>query len=480
MENKPKTPYPKYRDKMSDSNYQRKFKKHITLDFKPSLKQYEALRLLMNKETNFVGYGGSAFSGKSWLLCNWLLANCLMYSGTSWGLGRRELTTLKKTTLLTLFKVMTEAGMEEAKDYTYNQQLNTISFKNESKIFLIDTAYKPSDPLYQRFGGYELTGCAIDESAETDEQAIQILFTRCGRRNNLKYQLSAKMLETFNPARNHVYRRYYRPFVDGTMKPTYSFVRALPSDNPSPEVQDYVQGIIDNSDKQTIERLVYGNFEYADDDSALIGQDAIRTCVTSRAITRSEMDRVPKQDRYITVDPARKGKDQTQIFVWYGTTIVKIKTIPVSRLNEVVDAVNELRREHMIEMRTVCVDTDGVGGGVGDYLPGCLEFVNNARPYKGENYEHAKAQCYYRLAKEINDGNVKVAEGAMTGPAIDLLVEELSYVRAKALLSDGRKGIISKDIVKKMIGRSPDYSDAMMMRMAFFYTRSTSDDVYFA
>ncbi len=456
-----------------------KEKKIINITFDPSIPQYTALQYLFDKTTNFIGYGGSAFSGKSYLMCKYLLQVCYMYPQTTWGLGRKELTTLKKTTLLTLFKVFSEAGLTEGEEYKYNQQLNVINFSNGSKIFLIDTAYKPSDPLYQRFGGYELTGCCVDESAETDELAIGILFTRCGRKNNAKYGLVAKMLETFNPARNHVYRRYYAPHTDGIMKHTYKFIKALPKDNPSPEVEDYVKGIMENADEQTIQRLVFGNFDYSDDDANLIPRVSIAKFLKGVHMPKTILQKWHNDDKYITVDPARKGKDQTQIMVWYGLTIIACVTLAISSVPETVEAVHKLATEHNISLRNVVVDSDGVGGGVADYLDGCLEFVNNARAFSGENFENAKSQCYYRLATEVEAGNVKLFNTVLGKKALDAISEELSCVKAKALLSDGKKGIISKDIVKKIIGRSPDYSDAMMMRMAFMYTRKSQSDVYF-
>ena len=35
---------------------------------------------------------------------------------------------------------------------------------------------------------------------------------------------------------------------------------------------------------------------------------------------------------------------------------------------------------------------------------------------------------------------------------------------------DGKKAVVPKDLVKAAIGRSPDFSDALMMRMFFEYT----------
>jgi hypothetical protein len=43
-------------------------------------------------------------------------------------------------------------------------------------------------------------------------------------------------------------------------------------------------------------------------------------------------------------------------------------------------------------------------------------------------------------------------------------------VKQKYVDNDGSKGIIPKDKVKAAIGRSPDFSDCLAMRMFFEYT----------
>ena len=71
----------------------------IVINFKPSLKQYKAWQYLSDNTTTYVGYGGAAFSGKSYLIYYWLTSMSIAYPGTGWGLGRKQLTVLKKTTL---------------------------------------------------------------------------------------------------------------------------------------------------------------------------------------------------------------------------------------------------------------------------------------------------------------------------------------------------------------------------------------------
>lgn len=435
----------------------------ITINFSPSVKQDKAWEYLMDDETLFIGYGGAAFSGKTYLECNWVTVMCIAYPDTGWGLGRKELTTLKKTTLLTLFKVFQEHNIQAGRDYSYNQQYNIITFTNKSQIFLIDTAFKPSDPLYTRFGGLELTGAAIDESAETDYNAIKILFTRLGRRNNKKYGLCKKLLETFNPAKNHVYSRYYKPHKEGKEKAGHVFVPALPSDNPSPEVEDYIRDIIATSDKTTIERLIYGNFEYDDDPASLIPFNKITDIWTNSFVKGG--------DKYISADIARFGSDSTVIGVWNGYRLIRMVTIGKNKVTEAADEIKRLSKQYQVPNSNIIIDEDGVGGGVVDIL-GCNGFVNNSSPLENpetrekENFNNLKSQCYYKLADIINSNMLFIE---ITDHA-EQIVEELEQVKQFNMDKDGKKQILPKDKVKELIGRSPDFSDMLMMRCWFEYS----------
>ena len=443
----------------------------VTINFKPSSKQYKALQYLQDDETLFCGYGGAAFSGKSYLACYWLTIMCVAFPGTAWGLGRKELTTLKKTTLLTLFKVFSECNITADRHYNYNQQSNIITFENNSQIFLIDMAYKPSDPLYTRFGGLELTGAAVDESAETQYKAIEILFTRLGRRNNHKYGLSKKLLETFNPSKDHIYRRYYKPYSEGKEKKGVVFVPALPKDNPSPEVDDYIKDIIATADKVTIQRLIYGNFEYDDDPTLLIDYQKLADIWTNEFVEEGE--------KYITADIARFGKDSTTIGYWNGWRLEEIHVYNKASITESSNIIKALATRKQVPMSQIIVDEDGVGGGVVDILK-CKGFVNNSSPLKDpktnkvDNFNNLKSQCYFHLAERINKSEVYVCDTEYA----DKLTEELEQVKQYNMDKDTKKMIIPKDKVKENIGRSPDFSDMMMMRSFFYYLKTFDYAIY--
>lgn len=226
------------------------------INFEASAKQGEAWEKLTDNVTTEIGYGGAAHGGKSFLLCFWEVAMCLAYPGNGWGLGRKELKNLKLTTLLTFYEVCEKYRILPGKHFKTNEQLGIVTFSNGSQIFLLDLAYQPSDPLYTRLGGLQLTGAGVDQSEEVEFKAIDILSTRVGRRLNDKYHLTPKVFETFNPAKNHVYQRFYKPWRSGELPKHRAFIQALPTDNPHTP-PSYIEQL-KRADKITRERLLSG------------------------------------------------------------------------------------------------------------------------------------------------------------------------------------------------------------------------------
>ena len=420
-------------------------------------KQHSALSLLNNNDVSFLGYGGGARSGKSWVASEWLTMQCLCYPGVGYGLARKELKNLKRTTLLTLFKVFIKYGLTKDKDYNYNQIESSITFSNGSQIFLIDTAYKPSDPLNTRFGGYELTGCVIDESNETNYDVIEILSGRCGFRLNDHYDIKATTLETFNPDKAHVYNRYYAPHRDGKETKETKFIKALPSDNPDPQVKTWLDNQIETASDITIQRLVYGNFDYDESLDKLIDSSAINDLFTNSFIA-------PTGIRYITADIARMGSDSSVIRIWDGYRVIERVELNKTLITETASVIRGIADKYSVSMSRCIVDEDGVGGGVRDIL-NCMGFVANSRPIGKTNYANLKAQCGFKISELIN--NRKLYDPIVDKVLLDKVKQELDWIRQKDVEKDGKLTLVSKEIIKKSIRRSPDDSDTYLLR-AFF------------
>jgi NAD(P)H-flavin reductase len=63
--------------------------------------------------------------------------------------------------------------------------------------------------------------------------------------------------------------------------------------------------------------------------------------------------------------------------------------------------------------------------------------------------------------------NKEAGELCEDSEAREITSEEMEQVKIKDIDKDGKQGIISKDHVKELIGRSPDEWDSIMMRYFF-------------
>jgi len=93
----------------------------------------------------------------------------------------------------------------DSRYYKFNGQDNYFSLYNKSKVFLIEAAYMPSDPLYQRFGSMQMTRGWIEEAGEFERAASNNLKASVGRWKNDLYGINGKILQTCNPSKNYLY-----------------------------------------------------------------------------------------------------------------------------------------------------------------------------------------------------------------------------------------------------------------------------------
>lgn len=434
----------------------------MIIDAKFTLTQEKAIEYLFDDKTTEVLFGGAAGGGKSWVGCAWLILMCIKYPKTRYLMGRSKLDSLKKTTLNTFFEVCESWGIKAGKHYNFNAGSNIIKFYNKSEIMLKDLFLYPSDRNFDNLGSLEITGAFIDEANQITEKAKNIVASRMRYKLD-DYGIIPKMLMTCNPAKNWVYSQYYRPAKDGKQKEHRQFIQSLVDDNEY--ISKYYKTQLLTLDELSKQRLLFGNWEYDATNDALIDYDSIISIFENKGISG---------EKYISCDVARFGSDKTVIMYWQGLHIKKIKTLLKSAINDVVDEVKAMQQEHQIPLRNIIIDEDGVGGGAKDFLR-CQGFTNNARALKGENYQNLKTQCYYKLADQINKGQIGIDCHDVNTK--NNIIEELEQVRMKDADKDNKLQIIPKDNVKAILGRSPDYADALAMRM--FYEIDSNFGKYF-
>jgi len=370
-------------------------------------------------------------------------------------MGRSKLKALKETTLNSFFEQATK--LKITNQFNYNAQSGIIYWNNGSEILLKDLYAYPADPNFDSLGSLEITGAFIDECNQITYKAWQIVKSRI-RYKIKEFNLTPKMLGTCNPAKNWVYSQFYLKSKSGTIDNDKKFVQALPTDNPHLP-QSYLDSLL-SLDDNSKQRLYYGNWEYDNDPAKLIDYEKIQNIFTN--------DFVPTGEHYISADIARYGSDKMVIMVWSGFRVIEIFTLNKSSVTETAQAIKDLSNKHHVPLNNIIADEDGVGGGVVDILR-CKGFVNNSKPMLVENnivqYQNLKTQCYYKLAEMIQNNSIFV--NCNDGTVIDTITKELEQVKRDKIDSDGKLQILSKEKVKELIGRSPDYSDALMMRMYF-------------
>lgn len=422
---------------------------------KLTIKQTTALDYLEDKITTEVLFGGGAGGAKSVLGCYSITKFALKYRGTRWVIGRSVLKTLKETTLKTLFWVFAQQGLKINVHYFYNEQKSLIRFFNESEILTKDLALYPSDPDFDELGSLEITGAFVDECNQISKKAWDILKSRIRFKLD-EYGLVPKILGTCNPSKGWVYTDFYSLFKRNELPQHKRFVQALLPDNPFISVH-YKTNLL-SLDKNSIERLLFGNWEYDDDPSVLCDYDAIIDCFTNDHVR-------PSSPNYISADLAMQGRDRFVAGLWKGLICeVKIDKAK-STGKEIEEDLRTLMRSGRVGQSNTIADSDGLGAYLESYLNNIQEFHGGARAANSQEYVNIKSECGFKLAEVVNKREIKIV---CTDPQRQLIIEELGVLKRDNVDNDdSRKRIIKKEQMKELLQRSPDFLDMLLMGMWF-------------
>lgn len=440
----------------------------LLFDTNGNEKQKEAARYWIDDTTFDILYGGSKGSGKSYLGCSLIFGDAFIYPGTHYFIARKKLNDLRKYTIPSIYEVFDIWGITPDQ-YRFDGKDNFFELSNGSKVFLIEAAYAPTDPDYQRFGSMQMTRGWIEEAGEIAVKAKNNLAASIGRWKNDTYKLAGKLLQTCNPSKNYLYRDYYKKFKDGSLEVWKKFIQALPGDNKKLSA-GYLENLRRILTKNERERLLNGNWEFDDDPATLCEYEAITNIFSNQFVQGTGI-------KYITADIARLGKDSTTAYVWDGWRVLKREERRKLKINESADFIRELATEYHVPMSQTIVDEGGVGGGVVDLLA-CIGFVSNAKPLptseydaNGEqikdNFDMLKSQCGFKLAEIINKNGVYCNVETSVQQRI---IEQLEQLKQKAVDSDLKKGLMPKDEIKANIGYSPDDLDNFIMKAWFEFT----------
>lgn len=436
-------------------------------------KQLLAAEYWVDNITEQILFGGAKGGGKSNLGCNLIFGDALIYPGTHYFIARKKLTDLRKYTIPSIHEVFQIWGLRLDDYANFNGQDNCFNLNNGSKVYLIACEEEPSDPFFERFGSMQMTRGWIEEGGEVAEAAKSNLWLSIGRWKNVEYGLKKKLLVTANPKKNWLKREFVDPFKNKTLDKTKVFIQSFATDNKYLS-DDYLETLKNEKNIVTRQRLWEGNWDYDENQDSLVDQDALSDAFSNTIIKDNQ--------KYLTVDVARLGRDSTVMSFWDGLELFKIERFQKQDTEKTKQQIKDFAAVEHIPYSNIIVDEDGIGGAVVDGLFGIRGFVANSTPLQTlnqirekikkidseftpkTNFSNLKAQCAFKLAELINERKIafKVTDHR------EMIIEDVSaLLRQRDVDSDGKLAIRSKDLVKEEIGRSPDIGDTIIFRAWF-------------
>lgn len=418
-------------------------------------KQKDCVRAWNDPNIIEITYGGSKGSAKSFTGCSLIFGDALMYPKTHYFIARKVLKDLRSFTIPSIYEIFDIWQLDKDRYLKYNGQDSFFTLPNESRVYLMDAKYLPSDSDYERFGSMQFTRGWIEEAGEFELACKQNLQASIGRKMNKEYGLAPKLLQTCNPSKNYLYGDFKKN-REGTLEPHKAFIQAFPQDNKMLGDQ-YIENLHKTLTGAQKERLLFGNWDYDDDPSALCGYDAICDMFTN--------DHVQGGTKYISADLAMQGRDKFIAGSWSGMICDVDIDMAKSTGKTIELALKQLKIEKSVMNSNIVADADGLGNYIESYIENINAFHGNKRAMDAQ-YANIKSECGFKLAECINKGEIKINCSDEQKEAIK---EELSVClkRDKIDADNQKKRLIPKDKMKDLLGHSPDYLDMLLMRMVY-------------
>lgn len=241
--------------------------------FEPFPKQLEFIEAALGAIFDFILYGGAIRGGKTFGGLGALIILCKLFPGSRWAVVRKDLPTLKRTTIPSFKKIVpTNFLLGGSLATGYNQTDQVVTFKNGSQIIFFPENYTEDKEL-NRWKGLEVNGFLLEEINELNELSFYKAIERAGSHilrpgtydlpDGTKYTVTEqppkKILATCNPAQNWVKTLVYDAWKAGRLPQGWHYIPSRIFDNPHIP-QDYIDGL-KRLPRYQYEVFVLGNWE---------------------------------------------------------------------------------------------------------------------------------------------------------------------------------------------------------------------------
>ena len=405
------------------------------------------------------------------------------YPGSHVYVARKNMTELKRTTLLSFREAAADMGMVENYHYTENNSANFWQLKgqgaNPSYVHFIEADHT-KDRQFTKIKGLNMTCLFVDEADGIIEDAYNMLASRTGRAN--KNGAPDFVLLACNANETWVKDRFYDPFKGINKK------GPLPTDTTviEFEIADSFLGMayyskFDNNPLQWRQRYLYNNWEYGDDTYSLFKyrhMDSVHVSTFKRG-TRS-----------LSVDAGRTH-DRTVVSLWDNMCLVDIVIIKdlgeTMEYEEQAQEIYDYATNNGVGWENIDVDAVGEGQGLITAFKTMFNwvvnpFVSNSTPdskialerklarassleekqrIRREHpivFKDLRSEHTYLLSQGIEAGTVTFWDGC---PYLGNFKKEATMHNHTT--DNGVLTVEAKEKVKARTGQSPDIFDSVMM-----------------
>lgn len=409
--------------------------------YTPKAKQFIAHKC----RAKYLLFGGSMGGGKSWFLCAEAIKQSMKYNGNRLVIVRKELSVLRRTTLVTFLSICPKEIIK-----SFNQTSLEVTFINGSILTFID-ANISKDPLLQKIKGLEIGWFGIDEANEVSVEVYNLLKTRLRWILPNKQKPSYEGRLTSNPEACWLIPTFIQSNNENEV-----YIQSLTTDNYD-EQSEYVINLKEafKDNLNLLRKYLYADWSLVDTINQLIPSEAIHKSI----------DRISKNFISVSmgVDVARYGDDRTVFTILKDGNIELIESYPQTAITEVITRTIQLVKDYNIDPNFVGIDSVGIGAGVVDSLKmqgyEVIELQGGAKPEETAIEEafkpfNLRSQMYYELRKDLINGEI----GNLTNETLRLELQAIKY----EIYGDKTVKVVSKEAIKKLLGKSPDFADSLV------------------
>lgn len=297
-----------------------------------------------------------------------------------------------------------------------------------------------------------------DESTEIEDNVLEILM-------NVLSDPDPKILLISNPSRRSGF--FFKTHTDEDIAKHWVQVHATIYDAPNYDPERTEQQIAQygGPTSHRYRPMVLGEWPLSDEEG-LINREHIDFAIANECF--------PPDNAPIVwgLDPAGQGADSSVLCMRQDNKVLDFKQWRGLNPTQLSHTVRDLYEKTPKNKRPAVISVDANGLGYGAYsglkdlgLP-AYECKFAGTPTRNpDRYVNVRAQLYAEMAEWFAGENVQI-------PNIPKLVEELAIVRYED--GSGKIKLEKKELIKKRLGRSPDYADALGLTFAVSPSRYSS------